>query len=218
MITNGLPMAALILLYKFRFDMTGYIILSWVLLILINTLLLHKVWPLLKMNLFLTFTSAVGMYVNNQIYYSFVYLDTTAKNAVWFEVTDTLGLLLLLTFFSILLRIALIYLKRYLRRLKDKKYRIIKIGEDAIYELLYEHFIENCEKYCNITRDDMVYGFSIDWENKNFIFAIKEAVDSGDKFSLDLKKLHSALPDTTKSIFGDVIYKDYYEKELKHMK
>lgn len=216
-IANGIPMAVLILLYKFRLDMTVYIILLWVLLAVINTLLIHKIWPLLKMNIFLMFTSTVGVYVNNQIFYSFVYLDSAAKNNVWYEITDVLGFFCILIVLSIVLRISLIFIKRHLRRLKDKKYRIIKIGEDAIYELIYDHFIQNREKYCHISEDNTLCGFSIDWENRSFIFAVKEIEDPSSKFNFDLDSLHGILPDTAKSVFSDNLYKDYYEKELRQM-
>lgn len=101
--------------------------------------------------------------------------------------------------------------------MKDDNYRIIKISADALFEYIYEHFIDEQEEYMNIDVREVKNIFTIDWENKSFIFC---AYNSEDKegnykhFPVDIGKLIEKLPDTTDTMYYDNRYKDYSEKEL----
>jgi len=212
LILNGLPMAFLILFYGMHTELGLYTYCAWFLLSVINTLFLHKIWHFVGMNIYLALTSAIGLYANNLFYYSFVYFDNAAKMGAWKN--DVKGMLIfvgILTVLGIGLRCVLMYVNEKRKELKDKRYRIIKLSGDALYEVVYEHFIKHIKEYTGIEKEDALFDFSIDWQKKSFVFAVKE---KGSLENLNLQLLHDSIPDTAQSIHEDKIFEDYMENEI----
>lgn len=211
LILNGLPMAFLILCYSLHDEMGMLIFLAWFLLCVTNALLSHKVLHLLGINLYLALTSAVGLYANNLFFYSFVYYDDLLKTTEWQkDIRNMFIFIVALTILGVLLRFLIRYIAKSRKTVKDKKIRVIKIGKDAIYELLCDHFVKNQKEYTNVEDEEILYDFSIDWEEKSFIFALGREKD----LAIDLAELHKKLPDTAESIYAKKLYRDISEKEL----
>lgn len=98
-------------------------------------------------------------------------------------------------------------------------FRIIKISEEALYEFIYEKFVENQEKFLELGHEDIANTFFIDWDNRSFIFCGYKFEDDNGNFiefpkEIDLKKLIQKIPDTTYTMFKDKLYKDYSKEEL----
>ena len=54
-------------------------------------------------------------------------------------------------------------------RIPDDKYRIIKIGKEALFELICEAFKDGEEEFFNVSDSTtMVKSFCIDWEKGEF--------------------------------------------------
>ncbi len=89
--------------------------------------------------------------------------------------------------------------------------KYIKIDKDAIYEILREHFIENCKQYFD-EQDifDKIQHFYLD-EKGNFI-----CVEADENVKIDnIKELSNKLPITTKSVFNsNKKYKKITKKEI----
>ena len=101
----------------------------------------------------------------------------------------------------------------------DNKIRVIKISKEALFEFIYEKFIDDQEQYFDINMLDVMDTFDIDFENGDFIFCVHKAEDENGNFiefpkEINLKKLLKNLPDTTNTMFGDGRYKEYSKEEL----
>lgn len=104
-----------------------------------------------------------------------------------------------------------------IKKMKDDNYRIIKISADALFEYIYEHFIDEQEKNIDVDIRNVKNTYTVDWENKSFIFCAYNSKDKDGNyvsFPVDIEKLVKKLPDTTDTMYDDNRYKDYSEKEL----
>ena len=104
----------------------------------------------------------------------------------------------------------------------DNKVRVIKISADALFEFIYEKFIEEQECYLDVDPVSVTNAFDIDWERKEFIFCAYNSEDSGENLlrlpeKVDLKKLMQKLPDTAQSMFADNRYEEYTKEELEKL-
>ena len=84
--------------------------------------------------------------------------------------------------------------KKKMSPLKEDEVRVIKIGEEALFEFIYEEFIDDQECYLDVEPVSVTDSFYIDWENRQFIFcAYKSENESGQILelpgSVDLEKL-----------------------------
>ncbi len=217
LILNSIPMAVLIVLYMFRAEMTAYLFIAWFVLCLINTLFLHKLWHLAGMNIYLALLSAIGIYANCLFYYSFVYYDSVLGKTAWQnDLKNMLIYIALLTILGIIARFLIKYIAK--KRVIKDKYRIIKISGDTLLEVIADHFIKHQKEYTNLEYTGILYDYSIDWEKKSFIFALKREKDlTGSKEQIDLSSLHEILPDTTDDLCKKGRYRDYRGDELKEM-
>lgn len=101
----------------------------------------------------------------------------------------------------------------------NNKIRVIKIGPEALFEFIYEKFIEEQECYLEVNPTSVTNIFDVDWENGQFIFCAYNSVDLQENIaqmpeSVDLKKLMKIIPDTTKTMFHDKRYLEFSKKEL----
>ena len=104
----------------------------------------------------------------------------------------------------------------------DNKVRVIKISADALFEFMYEKFVEEQECYLDVDPISVINTFVIEWESKEFIFCAYNSEDSEENLlrlpeKVDLKKLMQKLPDTTSSMFDDDRYEEYTKEELEKL-
>lgn len=89
----------------------------------------------------------------------------------------------------------------------EEDVKIIKIGEEAIFEFIYENFVEKQELYFDCNSLDVASTFAIDWENRKFIFGVYKIEDNKGNFiglpkQINLDNLIKNLPDTTFTMFS----------------
>jgi len=101
---------------------------------------------------------------------------------------------------------------------KDK-YRIIKISKEALYEFIYEKFIENQEEYLEVNALEVMNSFEIDFQNGNFIFIAHKSEDENENIiplpkAIDLVKLMDKMEDTTSTMFSKDRYIELSLKEI----
>lgn len=106
---------------------------------------------------------------------------------------------------------------------KDKA-RVIKISKEALFEFIYEKFIESQEDFLDVAPTEVSDWFDIDFENGQFIFcAIKSQDESGNFLTMpkgvNLQNIMKNLPDTTDSLFSpnQCRYREFTKDELIEM-
>jgi len=103
------------------------------------------------------------------------------------------------------------------KKVPNGKYRIIKIGKDALYEFLRESMIDNQEIFFDISDNaDIVTCFDIDWNKGEFICIARNQYEENEKlqFEFDTEKLISSLNNTTNSLYTDNRYIELTEEEI----
>ena len=106
--------------------------------------------------------------------------------------------------------------------MEQDKVRVIKISKQALYEFIYEKFIESQDIYLDVDATEVSNHFEIDFENGEFIFCAVKSEDKDGNFismppEIDLKKIMKKIPDTANSMFSSGRYKDYTKEELIEM-
>lgn len=107
--------------------------------------------------------------------------------------------------------------KKKEKRIPEGNYRIIKIGKDALYEFIYESFMDKLEMYLDISdATSVVNFFDVNWEKGEFIFVSRNELENKDMFEtiIDTKKLLSILDCTCETVFTDKCYVDLTEEEI----
>ena len=105
------------------------------------------------------------------------------------------------------------------KRIPDDKYRIIKIGKEALFELICEAFKDSEEEFLDVSdATTIVKSFSIDWEKGEFLCIARNELPEEDEhlqFDVDAYELISKLEDTTDTLFAPNRYievtKDYID-------
>ncbi|MBQ7108294.1 MAG: hypothetical protein IJN95_04305 [Clostridia bacterium] len=106
------------------------------------------------------------------------------------------------------------------KTIPEDKYRIIKIGKDAIYEVLREYIIDNQEDFFDVTDGTkIVTHFEIDWNNGEFICVARNEYGENEHLQCNINtaELLSKMKDTTKTMFIDKRYVEMSEEEIKNM-
>ena len=106
--------------------------------------------------------------------------------------------------------------------LTNDEVRIIKISEEALFEFIYEKFIDDQDRYLDVDNLSVTDSFYMDWENRQFIFcAYKTENENGELLefheSIDIEKLINKIPDTTESMYSNNRYKKFTKKELEDL-
>ena len=106
--------------------------------------------------------------------------------------------------------------------LRDDEVRVIKIAEEALFEFIYEKFIDDQDCYLDVDPVSVTDSFYIDWENHQFIFCAYKAENEKGEFlelpkSIDLKKLIRTIPDSTNSMYLNNRYKTFTKDELEEL-
>ena len=100
-------------------------------------------------------------------------------------------------------------MKQKKKTIPDDKYRIIKIGKEAISEFLYESFVDKLEYFFDVSDStSVVAGFDIDWDKGEFICIARNEMPENEhlQINVDFKKLLSELEPTTDTLFQNNRY------------
>ena len=113
-------------------------------------------------------------------------------------------------------------MKRKKQQLRDDEVRVIKIGEEALFEFIYEKFIDEQAEYLDVDPLSVINSFSIDWENRQFIFCAHKTENAKGEIltlpqNIDFDKLFEKMPNTTDSMYGQNKYQTYTKNELEEM-
>lgn len=103
--------------------------------------------------------------------------------------------------------------------LKEDNVRVIKISKDALFEFIYENFIDDQDVFFDVDSLQVIDSFDIDWKNGQFIFCVHQSEDSYGNIiplseEIDLQKIMKNIPDTTSTMFADNRYREYTKEEL----
>jgi len=104
--------------------------------------------------------------------------------------------------------------------MNKKQYRIIKIEKKALFEFIYEKFVENQDDYLDVNPEEVMNNFDIDFEKGTFIFMAQKFDDDNGNITpfsekIDVKKLLNKMDETTDSMFSNnKRYKDFSLNEL----
>ena len=106
--------------------------------------------------------------------------------------------------------------------LTNDEVRIIKISEEALYEFIYEKFIDDQDTYLDVDNLAVTDSFYMDWENRQFIFCAYKTEDKNGELlklptGIDIEKLINKIPDTTKSMYTSNRYKIFTKSELEDL-
>lgn len=105
------------------------------------------------------------------------------------------------------------------KELKENSVRVIKIGKEALFEYIYEKFIDDEEMFFDVDISDVISTFDINFERGEFICCVSKAEDGDGKIlkfpeEIDLQQLMENIPDTTSTMFAGGRYKEFTREEL----
>ncbi|MBQ3044618.1 MAG: hypothetical protein IJD49_01565 [Clostridia bacterium] len=106
------------------------------------------------------------------------------------------------------------------RKIPDGKYRVIKIGKDAVYEAMREYFTDNAEVFFDISDSTTaVTRFDIDWDKGEFICIARNELPENEhlQFDIDTDKLFSRLENTTDTLFSRNRYVEMSESDIEKL-
>ena len=106
------------------------------------------------------------------------------------------------------------------KRIPNDKYRIIKIGKEALFEAICEFFKENEEEFFDVLdATTMVKSFAIDWDKGEFICLARNELDEEEhlQFDVDAYELISKVENTTDTLFAPHRYKEVAKTELDNL-
>ena len=106
--------------------------------------------------------------------------------------------------------------------LTNDEVRVIKISEEALFEFIYEKFIDDQGTYLDVDNLSVTDSFYIDWENRQFIFCAYKTEDENGELlklpeSIDIEKLINKIPDTTESMYSNNRYKTFTKSEIEDL-
>ena len=81
-----------------------------------------------------------------------------------------------------------------IKNMKQDEVRLIKISREALFEFIYEKFIESQDDYLNVKATDVSDFFEIDFDRGDFLFCAINSEDEKGNFrtlpkEVDLKKV-----------------------------
>ena len=109
--------------------------------------------------------------------------------------------------------------KKPKNELDENTVRVIKISKEALFEFIYEKFIEDQEDFLDVDPLEVANAFDISFERGEFIFSAYKSEDSNGRIiespkEIDWQRVMANIPDTTATIFSDGRYKEYTKEEL----
>ena len=105
------------------------------------------------------------------------------------------------------------------KKLNENCVRVIKISKEALFEFIYEKFIDDQEAFFDVDASDVIHTFAGNIEQGEFIFCVSKAEDANGTIlwlpeSIDLQHLMKEIPDTTSTMFAGNRYKEFTKEEL----
>lgn len=102
------------------------------------------------------------------------------------------------------------------KKISDNTYRVIKISKEALYEFIYESFIDNQETFFDVTDGTkIVTSFDMDWENDSFTIVAQNFDEELAMYKdIDVKKISKVIDDTTKTMYADNRYIELTQEQL----
>ena len=104
-----------------------------------------------------------------------------------------------------------------MKNLGEDKVRVIKISKEALFEFIYENFINDQDIYFDVDPMSVTDAFDINFERGEFIFCVynseeERAIQLPEK--IDFQQLMKNIPDTTTTMYTDNRYKEFTKSEL----
>ena len=105
------------------------------------------------------------------------------------------------------------------KKLNENSVRVIKISKEALFEFIYEKFIDDQGEFFDVDTLDVIHTFDINFEQCGFIFCVSKAEDAKGNIlmlpeDIDLQRLMEKIPDTTSTMFAGNRYKEFTKEEL----
>ena len=105
------------------------------------------------------------------------------------------------------------------KKLDENIVRVIKISKEALFEYIYEKFIDDEETFFDVDVLDVISTFDINFERREFICCVSKSKDADGNIlklpeEIDLQQLMENIPDTTSTMFADNRYKEFSKEEL----
>ena len=105
------------------------------------------------------------------------------------------------------------------KKLDENSVRVIKISQEALFEFIYEKFIDDEEIFFDVDLLDVISTFDINFERGEFICCVSKAEDADGKMlklpeEIDLQRIMKNIPDTTATMFVENRYKEFTKEEL----
>ncbi len=105
------------------------------------------------------------------------------------------------------------------KKFDQNSVRVIKISKEALFEFIYEKFIDDEELFFDIDLLDVVSTIDINFERGEFICCVSKSEDANGNIlklpeEINLQNLMKNIPDTTTTMFADNRYKEFTKEEL----
>ena len=105
------------------------------------------------------------------------------------------------------------------KKIDQNSVRVIKISKEALFEFIYEKFLDDEELFFDIDILDVVSTFDINFERGEFICCVSKSEDANGNIlklpeEINLQNLMLNIPDTTATMFVDNRYKEFTKEEL----
>ncbi len=103
------------------------------------------------------------------------------------------------------------------KTIPDDKYRVIKIGKEAVFEFLYESFKDKIETFFDVSDSTtVVTAFDIDRDKGEFICIARNEMSENERLQIDvdLQKLLSKLEATTDTLFQNNRYVELSKRDI----
>lgn len=105
------------------------------------------------------------------------------------------------------------------KKLGEDQVRVIKIGKEALFEFIYEKFIDDQDAYFDVDGLDVTSTFDVNFERGEFMFCVYQSEDKNGNLiklpeEIDLQQLMKRIPDTTTTMYAERRYKEFTKEEL----
>lgn len=105
------------------------------------------------------------------------------------------------------------------KKLSQNTVRVIKIGKEALFEFIYEKFIEDQQTYFDVDPLEVMNTFDVNFERGEFIFCTHIAEDKDGNILLlpeeiDLQQVMKNISDTTSTMYANNRYREYTKDEM----
>ena len=107
------------------------------------------------------------------------------------------------------------------KRIPEDKYRIIKIGKEALFELICEAFKDGEEEFLDVSdATTIVTSFCIDWKKGEFMCIARNELPEEEEhlqFDVNTYELLSKIENTTDTLFAPNRYVEVMKSEIDNL-